>query len=100
VTYGAYSWGGSAGPNGDGVLATVTFQAGANECCSSLHLQNVTVTDTAGNAQSVSTEDGRVCVVDVCDPNCPEDINRDGVINIIDIQLVASKYGRSCPTRP
>ena len=101
VTYGAYSWGGSAGPNGDGVLATVTFQAGANECCSNLHLQNVTVTDTAGSAQSVSTEDGRVCVVQGCpDSNCPEDINCDGVINIVDIQLVASKYGRSCPTRP
>jgi hypothetical protein len=101
VTYGAYSWGAGAGPNGDGVIATVTFQAGANECCSSLHLQNVTVTDTAGSAQSASTEDGRVCVVQGCpDSNCPEDINCDGVINIVDIQLVASKYGRSCPTRP
>jgi len=100
VTYGGYSWGANAGPNGDGVLATVTFQAGSSTCDNSvLHLQNVSVTDTSGNPQSVSTEDGIVNVTRGCDSNCPEDINLDGVIDIVDIMLVASKFGQSCPTR-
>jgi hypothetical protein len=104
ITYGAYSWGSSPGPNGDGVLATVTFQAGMNQCDSALRLpiQNVSVTDTAGNQQSVSTGDGIVHVVPPdcpTPPDCPEDLNNDGVVNIIDIMLVASKWGQSCPTR-
>jgi len=98
VTYGAYSWGASPGPSGDGVLATVTFQAGSGACDSLLSLQNVSVTDTAGTAKSVSIEDGLVHV-NPCSNDCPEDINLDGVINIVDIQLVASKYGQFCPTR-
>jgi hypothetical protein len=102
VTYGGYSWGNNAGPNGGGVLATVTFQAGMNQCDSALHLQNVSVTDTAGNAQDVTTGDGVVHVVPPqCPtaPDCPEDINSDGVINVVDIMLVASQWGRSCPTK-
>jgi hypothetical protein len=62
VTYGAHTWGADPGPDGDGDLATITFQAGANTCSSDLHLQNVTVTDTAGNEQDVQTEDGKIIV--------------------------------------
>ncbi len=100
VTYGGYSWGASPGPNGDGVLATVTFQAGSSECDSALHLQNITVTDTDGNPQTACPEHGLVRVRPGCDPYCPEDVNLDGVVNIVDIMLVASKWGQSCPTRP
>jgi hypothetical protein len=64
-----------------------------------LQLQNVSVTDTAGDPQCVYTEDGIVHVIPGCNPDCPEDINGDGVINIQDIMLVASKWGESCPTR-
>jgi hypothetical protein len=102
VTYGAYSLGATPpGPDGDGVLATITFRAGMNDCCSDLHLQNVVVTDTTGNEQCISrTEDDSVCLTDPCPSrDCPEDLNCDGVVNIVDIQLVASKWGRSCPTR-
>ncbi|UCC62973.1 MAG: hypothetical protein JSV36_19890 [Anaerolineae bacterium] len=99
VTYGAYSLGANPGPNGDGVLATVTFDAGPTTCDSALQLQNVSVTDTAGDPQCVYTEDGIVHVIPGCNPDCPEDINGDGVINIQDIMLVASKWGESCPTR-
>jgi len=100
VTFGASSYGANPGPNGDGVLATITFKSGMNQCDSPLHLQNVIVTDTAGNTQSISTDDGIVHVEPGCPPrDCPEDLNCDGVINIVDIMLVASKYGESCPTR-
>jgi hypothetical protein len=99
VTYGAYSWGTSPGPNGNGILATVCFYAGTNACGTVLHPQNVSVADTAGNEQHACTEDGFVDVIDCPDPSCPEDLNCDGVINILDIQFVASKYGQHCPTR-
>jgi hypothetical protein len=102
VTYGAYSWGSSAGPIGNGVLATVTFQAGSNECDSDLILQNVSVTDTSGSAQCYNAQDGIVHVTPaVCPCNdCPEDINCDGKIDIQDIMLVAGKWGQFCPTLP
>jgi hypothetical protein len=101
VTYGAYSWGASPGPNGTGVLASVDFRVvSSSECSSDLHLQNVSVTDTGGTTQCVWLVDGTVHYVpSTCDATCPEDINLDGVINIVDIQLVASKYGQHCPTR-
>jgi hypothetical protein len=62
VTYGAYSYGAAPGPNGDGVLATITFQAGMDECSSALRLQDIAVTDTAAGPISASTEDGEVTV--------------------------------------
>ena len=62
VTYAAYSYGADPGPDGAGVLATITFEAGMTKCSSALHLQNVTVTDTDGNSSSPNTEDGEVIV--------------------------------------
>jgi hypothetical protein len=100
VTYGAYSWGSGAGPSGNGVLATVTFQAGANECVSDLTFQNVSLADTSGNEQCAISVDGTVQVSDACPSHdCPEDLNCDGVINVQDIMLVAGKWGQACPTR-
>jgi hypothetical protein len=104
VEYGAGSSGTQAGPSGNGKLATITFQARSAACTSRLDLRNaeVILTDTAGTPQPVQqVRDGDVQVVpNTCPPNnCPEDINGDGVVNIVDIQLVASKWGRSCPTR-
>jgi hypothetical protein len=63
VTYGAYSLGDTPpGPDGDGVLATITFQAGMDECSSDLHLQNIAVTDTSGDPISNDAKDGEVIV--------------------------------------
>jgi hypothetical protein len=63
VSYGAYSLGDTPpGPDGDGVLATVTFQAGVSECTSDLHLQNIAVTDTSGDPISNDAKDGEVIV--------------------------------------
>ncbi len=100
ITFGGYSWGSAAGPNGDGVLASISFLAGPNECDSTLHLQNVTLTDTAGGSHCIDhTEDGTAHVKPGCHNDCPEDINGDRVIDIVDIMLVADKWGQHCPTR-
>jgi len=85
VTYGAYSFGADPGPNGDGVLATITLEA-TSVGTSTLHLQDVVATDTIGVAIAVGTQDGNVRVT------CHEDVNGDGVINIVDIQLVAARW--------
>jgi len=88
VTYGADSWGENPGPDGDGVLATITFDA-VGPGSSLLRLdETVPVTDTAGAAIDVGTQDGNVTVT----TGCREDVNGDGVINIVDIQLVASRW--------
>jgi hypothetical protein len=101
VTYGGYSWGSASGPNGSGVLASVTFEAGSSECDSAVVLTNVSLADTNGASQCIDLlYDGVVHVTDPCNPDCPEDINGDGVIDIVDIMLVASKWGQSCPTVP
>ena len=62
VTYGAYSFGANPGPNGDGVLATITLQATTSVGTSALHLQDVVVTDTSAGSISTNTEDGEVTV--------------------------------------
>jgi hypothetical protein len=63
VKYGAYSLGDTPpGPDGDGVLATITFQAGMSECRSDLHLQNVVVLDPSADTISNDTKDGEVIV--------------------------------------
>lgn len=61
VTYGAYSFGDGPGPNGDGVLATITLQA-TSVGTSTLHLKNVVVTNTTGGPISARVEDGEVVV--------------------------------------
>jgi len=61
VTFGAFSFGSNAGPEGTGLLAAVTFTA-VGSGSSALNLQNVVVTDTMANAQSASIEGGTVTV--------------------------------------
>jgi len=99
VTYGAYSVGSGAGPTGNGVLATIHLKAGSSTGNGTLRLQNVRLTDPAGTVQCVQTQTGTITVIPPCNSDCPEDQNGDRVIDIVDIQLVASKFGRHCPTR-
>jgi hypothetical protein len=61
VTYAAYSIGDGLGPNGDGVLATLTLQA-RSVGNSPLDLSNVTLTDPEAGPISASAEDGQVIV--------------------------------------
>jgi hypothetical protein len=61
VSFGAFSFGDAAGPNGTGPLAVVTFTA-AGPGTSALNLENVIVTDTVGNALAISVEGGVIIV--------------------------------------
>lgn len=85
IAFGCSSEGSEPGPDGTGVLATLTFNA-AGPGSSSLHFENVQMTDTADVVITVGTQDGNITVT------CREDVNGDGVINIVDIQLVAARW--------
>jgi hypothetical protein len=61
VTFGAFSFGSDAGPEGTGSLAAITLTA-VGSGTSALNLQNVVVTDVRANTQSVSVEGGTVTV--------------------------------------
>jgi thermitase len=87
VTFGCSSEGGEPGPDGTGELATITFNA-VDLGVSPLQFENVQVTDTADVAIAVGAQDGNVTVTAAC----REDVNGDGAINVVDIQLVAARW--------
>ncbi len=60
--FGAYSYGAASGPNGSGVLATVTMTA-VSPGASQLSLSGLKVTDVAGNEVLSSATAGGVTVV-------------------------------------
>lgn len=59
--YGAYSYGAAAGPNGNGILATVTMTAVAPGV-SPLSLTGLKVTDVTGSERTATTTAGSVTV--------------------------------------
>jgi thermitase len=87
TSYEAYSSGADPGANGMGVLATINSNA-VGLGSSPLQFVEMQVTDTADELSAVGTRDGNVIVI----AGCREDFNGDGVINIIDIQLVAARW--------
>ena len=76
--------------NGDGALATITFEIIAAKA-STVRLSDVLLTDSTGGSSSPQTEDAEITEPE----QLPEDVNKDGVINIIDLTLVASNFGKS-----
>ena len=99
VTLGSVSLAG--GSDGDGTLATITFQV-LDSKASGLFLFYVTLVDAEGErlfpcVENDITEDGIVedSTVILIEPIYPaEDINGDGVVNIQDLVLVSSNFGR------
>ncbi len=73
VSFGAYTYGSQSGPQGSGVLATVTLTA-MGSGTSTLQLQHVQVTDTVGNVQLVSVEGGTVAVAAPASASTPTPI--------------------------
>lgn len=61
VRFGAFSFGEDRGPDGAGILASITFEA-RGEGQTILDLEDVKVADIAGHPQTVTVEDGRVTV--------------------------------------
>ena len=80
-----------AGENsGGGTLATLTFEVVAAKA-STVNLSNVLLTDSAGGSSTPQVEGAEITEP----PQLPEDINRDGVVNIIDLTFVASNFGKT-----
>ncbi len=86
--------------NGDGVLATIKFKVIADKP-SKLGLRDVILTNSEGKEsyawidgaqllKTVITEDGESVT---CSTNISEDVNKDCVVNIQDLVLVATKFG-------
>ena len=82
---------------GDGTLATITFEI-IDAKASTLSLLNVLLTDSTGNTTTPEIENAEITTL----PGLPtalshltEDVNADGVINIVDLTLVASNFDKT-----
>ena len=73
-----------------GTLLIITFEVVAVKA-STLSLSEVTLSSSTGTALPVTTEDGEI----VEPPTPPWDVNKDGVINILDLTLVAANFGQT-----
>ncbi|MDE0313844.1 MAG: cohesin domain-containing protein [Candidatus Poribacteria bacterium] len=77
--------------NNDGTLATITFAVVATKA-STVHLSNVLLTDSTGN----STKPKIITSTEITEPMfLPEDVNEDGVVNILDLVFIAANFGKT-----
>ena len=88
VTLAATSLSGES--NGDGTLATLTFEVIAVKA-STLSLSEVILSDSAAAGSRPHIEDGEV----VEPPQVTGDVNGDSVVNIQDLVLVAGRFGQT-----
>ena len=76
--------------NGDGTLATITFEVRAAKA-STLTLSEALLSDSQGNTFRPHVERG-----EVTEPlKLKGDVNSDGIVNIQDLVLVASSFGKT-----
>ncbi len=87
VTLAAVSLNG--GSQGEGTLATLTFEVVAVKP-SALRFSEVSLTDSDANVLPVSSENGEV----VEPVRIPADVNGDGVVNLEDMDLAASRLNQ------
>ena len=89
VTLAASSLAGES--NGDGTIATITFEVVAVKT-STVSLSNVLLTDKDGSSTTPQIENA-----EITEPRTqlPADVNGDGVVNIVDLTLVASNNGKT-----
>ena len=76
--------------NGDGTLATLTFEVVAAKA-STVTLTDVLLADSDGDTVSPQVENGQVTEPE----RLAEDVNNDGVVDVRDLVLVASNFGQS-----
>ena len=84
--------------NGDGTLATLTFEVIAAKA-STLRLSDVLLADNKGDIFSPQVEGGQVTEPipePIIEPTrLAEDTNNDGMVNIQDLVLVAANFGKT-----
>ena len=78
--------------NGDGTLATLTFELIALKS-STLKLSEVSLVDSDAMRSSPRIEDTEVEIIEAS--RLAEDVNGDSVINILDLVAVASNFGKT-----
>ena len=88
ISIAATSFGGES--EGDGTLATITFNV-VGVKTSTVRLFNVILTDSSGNTTIPQTENAEITEP----PQLTEDVDSDGTVNIIDILLVATNFGKT-----
>ena len=79
--------------NGAGTLATITFEVVAVKT-STLSLSDVLLTDGTGKGSTPETV-GTEITEDAQPAGNPADVNKDNVVNILDLTLVASNFGKT-----
>lgn len=78
---------------GDGTLATLTFEVVAVKA-STVSLSDVLLTNSLGQSAVPQTENAEITEPTHSTQRL-EDVNKDGVVNIVDLTLVASNFGKS-----
>ena len=76
--------------NDDGALATLTFEVIAVKA-STLTLSDVILSDSVGKSSQPHIQNGQI----VEPSKLKGDVNRDGVVNILDLVIVAISFGQS-----
>ena len=76
--------------NGDGRIATVTFEVVAVKD-STVTLTNILLADSQSNTYLPQAEAGEITEP----PKLKGDINADGIVNVLDLVLVSSNFGKT-----
>ncbi len=79
--------------NGDGTLATLTFRV-VDFKPSTLTLSQVYLVDTDGKRWETITQNGIVTIPPEPEEKTVGDINRDGVVDILDLTIVGARFGQ------
>ena len=79
--------------NGDGTLATLTFKV-EDFKPSTLTLSQLYLVDSDGNRWEATTENGVVTIPPEPEEETVGDINRDGTVDILDLTIVAARFGQ------
>ena len=79
--------------NGDGTLATLTFTV-VDFKPSTLTLSQLYLVDSDGKRWEATTENGAVTIPPEPAEETVGDINRDGVVDILDLTIVGARFGQ------
>ena len=83
----------AAASNGDGTLVTLTFKV-VDFKASTLTLSQVYLVDADGKRWEATTSNGAVTVPPEPTEETVGDINRDGVVDILDLTIVGARFGQ------